>query len=307
MQTNNHLSGPNGYVGRVVTKAPPWHALVVGDVLCNNLTTGLFLVVAIGELAAPATFATLAAWAYPIALALLLIDLGLLILDLGDPLRFHHMLRVFKPSSPMSLGTWCLTIYSLFLTTIVAVDLVVALGWLAGDAGLAWWARRLALLGALPVAFGSAAYKGVLFSTTAQPGWKDARWLGAYLTNSALLLGGGVLLVLAILLGQEKAVAVLRPVLVLVLLLNAMVMGLLVIDIRPELLRASPPRALGRLVALVLVGGVLVPLGLLAAGTSGLMVVAVVFLVLGAVVVRAELVRLPHGNRLRNESIAHGQ
>src|SRR5262249_30291158 len=157
----------------------------------------LFLVAAVGELVAPAVFAPVATWAYPLALALLLIDLGLLVLDLGDKLRFHHMLRVFKPSSPMSLGTWCLTIYSLFLTAVVAAELVVALGWLPGDAGPAFWLRKLAVAGGIPFAFGSAAYKGVLFSTTAQPGWKDARWLGAYLVNSALLLGAAELLLIA--------------------------------------------------------------------------------------------------------------
>ena len=46
----------------------------------------------------------------------------MLVLDLGDPLRFHHMLRVFKPSSPMSLGTWSLAAYSLPLTLIVAIE-----------------------------------------------------------------------------------------------------------------------------------------------------------------------------------------
>jgi len=35
----------------------------------------------------------------------------LLIADLGRPERFHHMLRVAKPSSPMSVGTWILTAY----------------------------------------------------------------------------------------------------------------------------------------------------------------------------------------------------
>ena len=29
--------------------------------------------------------------------------------DLGRPERFHHMLRVAKPTSPMSVGTWILT------------------------------------------------------------------------------------------------------------------------------------------------------------------------------------------------------
>ncbi len=109
-----------GYATGPVTKAPDWHGLVAWDLLFNNLTTGLFLVAALGELAAPEVFTAVAKAAYPIALVLLLADLVCLVLDLGDPLRFHHMLRVFKPSSPMSLGTWCLTIYSLPLTVIVA-------------------------------------------------------------------------------------------------------------------------------------------------------------------------------------------
>ena len=71
--------------------------------------------------------------AYPIALVLLLTDLLLLVLDLGDPLRFHHMLRVFKPYSPMSFGTWSLTLYSLPLTLIVAIDAARAIGLLPHD------------------------------------------------------------------------------------------------------------------------------------------------------------------------------
>src|SRR5690242_1489664 len=177
MRTTDNVPGPTGYAGRVVTKPPEWHALVVLDVLLNNLSTGLFLAAAVGELAAPATFTPVAVWAYPVALALLLADFACLVLDLGDPLRFHHMLRVFKPGSPMSLGTWLLTAYSLFLTAVVA----------AGFVGAAPWVRTSAVAAGLPFGFGSAAYKGVLLSTTAQPGWGDARWLGAYLVNSAVL------------------------------------------------------------------------------------------------------------------------
>src|SRR5439155_405610 len=134
--------------------------------LFNNLPTGLFLVAATGELAAPATFTPVARVAYPVTLVLLLADLLCLVLDLGDPLRFHHMLRVFKPSSPMSLGTWCLTIYSFPLTVAAALSLLPEVG-----AALEW-ARKLAVvLGLLP-ALGSALYKGVLLSTNAQPGWR---------------------------------------------------------------------------------------------------------------------------------------
>src|SRR5947209_4496849 len=170
MSTDRRAPLPGtGYEVGPVTKPPDWHGLVAFDLLFNNLATGLFLAAALGELLVPEVFTTVAKAAYPVALVLLLIDLICLVFDLGDPWRFHHMLRVFKPTSPMSLGTWCLTIYSLFLTAIAAVEFVVAVGWLPGDSGLAWWARRLAVAGGMPFAFGSAAYKGVLFSTTAQP------------------------------------------------------------------------------------------------------------------------------------------
>src|SRR5712692_5926644 len=114
----------SGYANGPVTKAPAWHGLVAWDLLFNNLTTGLFLIAATSELAAPAVFTPVAKMAYPVALVLLLTDLLCLVLDLGDRLRFHHMLRVFKPSSPMSLGTWCLTIYSLPLTVAAALSLL---------------------------------------------------------------------------------------------------------------------------------------------------------------------------------------
>jgi len=96
----------SGYANSTVTKVPGWHGIIAWDALLNGMATGLFLAAAISELAAPAVFMRVAKVAYPVALFLLLVDLGLLVLDLGDPLRFHHMLRVFKPSSPMSLGTW---------------------------------------------------------------------------------------------------------------------------------------------------------------------------------------------------------
>ncbi len=178
-----------GYTTQDVTKVPGWHGLVAWDLLFNNLTTGLFLFAAVGELAAPALLAPVAKAAYPVALVLLLTDLLLLVFDLGDPLRFHHMLRVFKPSSPMSLGTWSLTVYSLPLTLIVAIEAAQVLHLLpSGSMALEWVRKSLVVFGLLP-AFGSLAYKGVLFSTSSQPGWKDARWLGGCMANSALTLG----------------------------------------------------------------------------------------------------------------------
>src|SRR5271170_6238281 len=221
----------SGYANMPVTKVPAWHGIIAWDVLLNGMATGLFLAAAVSELGAPAVFTRVAKVAYPVALVLLLVDLVFLVLDLGDPLRFHHMLRVFKPSSPMSLGTWCLTIYSFPLTVAAALSILP-------EGGLAMeWARKLAVvLGLLP-ALGSAVYKGVLLSTNAQPGWRDARWFGGYLTNSALLLGCTVMLALSVLMGQESAAATLRTALGFLLVLNMIPLGLLIADLRPVLAR----------------------------------------------------------------------
>src|SRR5271154_788114 len=173
----------SGYANTPVTKAPAWHGLIAWDALLNGMATGLFMAAAVSEFAAPAVFIPVAKVAYPVALVLLLVVLAWLVSDLGDPLRFHHMLRVFKPRSPMSVGTWCLSIFSLPLTAAAALSVL-------SEIGIDFeWARILAVIVALPFGFGSAAYKGVLLSTNAQPGWKDARWMGGYLTNSALLMG----------------------------------------------------------------------------------------------------------------------
>src|SRR6202042_1399211 len=216
-----------GYEHSPVTKVPGWHGMIAWDVLLNGMATGLFLAAAVSELAAPAVFMRVAKLAYPVALLLLLVDLGLLVLDLGDPLRFHHMLRVFKPGSPMSLGTWCLTIFSLPLTAAAGLSLLAEFGW---DFE---WARLGAVVVGLLPGFASAAYKGVLLSTNAQPGWKDARWLGGYLTNSAILMGCGELLVLSALIEQKQAIPILRTAFIVLLVLNVIPLGLLFSDLHP--------------------------------------------------------------------------
>jgi hypothetical protein len=211
------------------------------------------------------------------------------VLDLGDPLRFHHMLRVFKPGSPMSLGTWCLTIFSLPLTVAAAISLLPA-GWMTLE-----WVRRLAVVIGLLPALGSAVYKGVLLSTNAQLGWKDARWLGGYLTNSALMLGCAEMLVLSILMGHASAAAMLRPALGLLLVLNLVPLCLLAVDLRTTLWHIYSRWELYGVGALSLGGGVLIPLFLLCVVDSPLfMLSAVTFILLGSLVIRFVIVKLPH-------------
>jgi hypothetical protein len=90
----------------------------------------------------------------------------LLILDLGRPTRFLNMLRIFKPRSPMSMGSWCLMAFSNTAAAAVAADL-------AGRPRLARAAGgTTALLGCY---LGS--YSAILLCATAVPLWARSRAL----------------------------------------------------------------------------------------------------------------------------------
>src|ERR1700735_4333216 len=280
--------GQIGYENTTVTKVPGWNGIIAWDALLNGMAMGLFMAAAISEFAAPAVFAPVAKVAYPVALVLLLVDLVLLVLDLGDPLPSHHMRRVFKPSSPMSLGTWCLTIFSLPLTAAAALSVLAEMGW---DFE---WARILAVVVGLLPGFGAAAYKGVLLSTNAQPGWKDARWMGGYLTNSALLMGCAELLVLSALMGQTQATAILRTGFIVLLVLNVIPLGLLFMNLRPAhalLYTREQQWRVGAIIAAL----ALIPLGVMLLN-GGLMfiLVAVIVLLVQSWFVRFVYVKIPH-------------
>ncbi len=276
-----------GYAGRDITKPPNWHSLVVWDVLLNGMTTGLFLVAGVAELARPDLFRELARWAYLFAFIFLMIDLLFLVLDLGHRARFHHMLRVFKPSSPMSLGTWCLTVYSLPLTAIVALDLL-------GLQGAFWHSAHIALViaGLLP-ALGSCVYKGVLFSTGAQPGWKDARWLGGYLANSAIVFGCAEMLILSHAMGETNSTRLLRTALAVLVGLNFVPWLLLGRELLPELRRRHLRQQLMLIGWVSIVVGVVLPLAFLAIGGKVGEMAAGLCIFMAGFISRAVIVHLP--------------
>jgi Ni/Fe-hydrogenase subunit HybB-like protein len=280
-----------GYESRPVTKPPNWHGLVSLDMVLNNLSTGLFLVAAVGELLTPEAFRPLARWAYPLALLFLIGDLVCLVLDLGDPKRFHHMLRVWKPGSPMSLGTWVLSAYAGPVTLLAFMSLLPE-G--AGGAGLD--ALRIVLLveGAV-LAVGAAAYKGVLFSTTAQRGWEEARWMGGYLVNSALCLGAAEVLLLISLAGAAlEMMPALRLAARLLLLLNLVTIVLLALNVRAPLQAAVGSGGIAVLAVLAIVAGVLLPIWLVGSSTPLGLAVALGLMLVGAGAVRHAIVQLPH-------------
>jgi hypothetical protein len=89
----------------------------------------------------------------------------LLIADLGRPERFLNMLRVLKPTSPMSVGSWLLGATAPAIALAAGRDLA---GWFP-RAGRA--AGPVAALLGLPLS----TYTAVLVANTAIPAWSEAR------------------------------------------------------------------------------------------------------------------------------------
>jgi hypothetical protein len=141
---------------------------------------------------------------------------------------------------------------------------------------------------------GSALYKGVLFSTSSQPAWKDARWLGGYFVNSAFLMGCAELIAVAILTGHERAAVVLRPALELLLVLNLIALGLVIADVREALARLGPVGYHRRIGTLAIGVGSFLPLGLVLIGRSPLVTLgAVICILLGSLAIRFLIIKLP--------------
>ena len=111
----------------------------------------------------------------------------LLVVDLGRPSRFAAMLRVAKPTSPMSVGSWLLAAFGP-ASALAAASEVTGRGPVLG---------RLAtgVAGALGPAV--ATYTAVLVADTAIPAWHDAyRHLPFLFAGSSAASAGGVAIVL---------------------------------------------------------------------------------------------------------------
>jgi formate-dependent nitrite reductase membrane component NrfD len=110
---------------------------------------------------------------------------GLLIYDLGRPTRFLHMLRVFRPTSPMSVGSWVLVGSGAMNTA--SLLFAGRRGWL-GRAG------EGAAVGAGFLGLPLAGYTAVLLANTAVPLWQATRKSLPLLFMSSAMAGAGSLL-----------------------------------------------------------------------------------------------------------------
>ncbi len=201
--------------------APHWGWYIVLYFFFGGLCAGSYFIATLLMLLGDPRDRETVRLGYLVSFPLLLVCAVLLILDLGVPLRFWHMVfqsenvpeMMFKPWSPISLGTWILSVFGLF-------SFVAFVGALLEDGRLRWdpavraarWARSLPrpLIVAWNVVgsfFGLAlaGYTGVLVTATTIPVWQNARLLGGLFLVSAASASYALLMLLLLRRGRTHA------------------------------------------------------------------------------------------------------
>jgi formate-dependent nitrite reductase membrane component NrfD len=178
--------------------APGWTWYILLYFFFAGISGGAFVIGTMLRLWGSREDAAASRLAFIISFPLLLVCPILLTLDLGQPLRFWHMLvdvnsgtPVFKAYSPMSLGAWGLTVFGLFsfVMFLAAIGEGGYLRWrvLAGAGRVMNSAlgKIFMVIGAI-FGFFVAAYTGVLLAVSNQPVWSDTWTLGGLFVASGL-------------------------------------------------------------------------------------------------------------------------
>ncbi len=256
------------YYGIPPIKRAHWTWQIFVYFWVGGIGAGAHLAAVIGQLLGWQDKAFFRASRYTV-LVTMLVSPVLLIWDLGRPERFLNMLRIVKLRSPMSLGTWALTLFGNFAGFIAARQ--------AADDGLLGRdnflvnllklipARTLSVV-SLPFGLFVGAYTGLLIAATSVPMWaRNAILMGPTFLASAVSNGLSALTFILHLgeWGEARTLSALRRAERVMLVIEAALISLSL----ARMGRWSKPlfsKKLGPLfVGGTLVGGIAAPLALL--------------------------------------------
>ena len=150
------------YYGRPILKEPVWQPEIPAYLFTGGIAGGCAVLHGLARVARQQRLAKTALY---VGAAADIVSPALLISDLGRPERFLHMFRVFKVTSPMSVGSWILGVSSTASTT------AALLRWTGVFKPVKWAAEVVSFLAGGPLA----TYTGTLLADTAIPVWHEAR------------------------------------------------------------------------------------------------------------------------------------
>jgi DMSO reductase anchor subunit len=150
------------YYGKAVLKEPTWSREIPWYFFAGGLAGASSGLAFVARLSGDQRLARRALLA---ALGGVTVSPYLLIADLGRPERFYNMLRIVKPTSPMSIGTWILSSFGASMGVAVTSDT------LGIYPGLGRFSEGLGALLGLALA----TYTAVLIADTSVPVWHEAR------------------------------------------------------------------------------------------------------------------------------------
>jgi protein NrfD len=192
-----------------IVASPHWEWWLVFYFYLGGIAAGAYFMAALIELVGDEADRELAKVSYYLAFPLVSLCGILLILDLGRPERFWHMLiqsetfwPMFKYWSPMSVGSWALFIFGglsfLSFLGVLAEDSRFGLGRFSNLARLLHHGPigMLFQLLAAGVGFFIASYTGALLTATNQPFWSDSTVIGALFLASAASTGIATMILL---------------------------------------------------------------------------------------------------------------
>jgi Polysulphide reductase, NrfD len=172
------------YYGKPILNGPVWSSPdIPGYFFAGGLAGASSAMALVADLSGRTGLSKVAKTGSAVGVALSLLGL---VHDLGRPGRFLNMLRVFKVTSPMSVGSWLLAAYGPAATVA------------AGSALTGFLPRtgRAATAGAAVLGPGVSTYTAALVTDTAVPAWHDAYREMPFLfaASSAASAGGLALL-----------------------------------------------------------------------------------------------------------------
>ena len=158
-----------GYYGQPVVRPPVWTWEIPVYFFVGGLG-GMSAVIALGALLFhPSDVTRTAMWIAAIASVISPI---LLILDLGRPHLFLHMLRVFKPQSAMSMGAWILAAFGMCVVPgLMALELHTFHVFAGAIDQILGVASGILIFGSAIFGMLLATYTGVLIGATSIPAW----------------------------------------------------------------------------------------------------------------------------------------